>query len=152
MRTLSFDFIGQPPAFPPETNFIQIWEVLARTSGYRRHRLAKLVKVSTRTLDRYFEKHLSLSVQQWLSELRMAVACDQVRIGKPLKEISFDVGFKQPSHFTKRFKARFGIPPSLLLRSGILVSAKSLCRACVGSSIEDSGKSQDDHAASFYAE
>jgi AraC-like DNA-binding protein len=152
MRTFGFESIGERPAIPQETNFVQNWEVLARTSGYRRHRLAKLVKVSTRTLDRHFEKHLSLSVQQWLSELRMAVAYDQVMTGKPLKEISFDVGFKQPSHFTKRFKARFGIPPSLLLGSRPLVPAKSLCRACVGPPTADPGESQNDHAASCYAE
>ena len=124
MSDLNFGLMAERAAIPVEIDFIQNWALLAQKSGYCRHRLAKIVQVSTRTLDRYFEKHLSLSVQQWLSELQLVDAYDQVMTGKPLKEISFDVGFKQPSHFTKRFKARFGIPPSLLLGCRAFAAAK----------------------------
>src|SRR5687768_7475833 len=108
MRIDNFESNGESRAPPVETGFIDNWPLLAQKSGYCRHRLAKNLQVSTRTLDRYFEKHLSLSAQQWLSESRLVDAYDQVMTGKPLKEISFDLGFKQPSNFTRLFKARFG--------------------------------------------
>src|SRR5688572_485692 len=85
---------------PPEADLTPIWEELAEKSRYDRHRLAKLLHVSVRTLDRHFQKRLSVSVSQWLMELQMADAYQQVLTGKPLKEISFDVGCKQPSQFT----------------------------------------------------
>jgi AraC-like DNA-binding protein len=139
-------------AIPVEADFIRDWALLAQQSGYRRHRLAKLLHVSTRTLDRYFGKHLSLSVQQWLTESQLVDAYHQVMTGKPLKEISFDVGFKQPSHFTKRFKARFGIPPSLLLGPGAFGTARSLSRSCASSPVGTPGKNHNDHAACSSAE
>jgi AraC-like DNA-binding protein len=126
MRNLSSESIGKRSAIPVEADFVQSWTLLAQKSGYCRHRLAKLLQVSTRTLDRYFGKHLSLSVRQWLTESQLVDAYRQIITGKALKEISFDVGFKQHSHFTKRFKARFGVPPSLLVRPRALVTARSL--------------------------
>jgi AraC-like DNA-binding protein len=152
MTNWRFESMEERPSLPAEADFIQNWAVLAQKSGYRRHRLARLVQVSTRTLDRYFRKHLSLSVRQWLTESQLVDAYHQVMTGKPLKEISFDVGFKQPSHFTKRFKARFGIPPSLLLGSRAFVSARSLSRSCASSPAGDPEKNHNDHAACSHAE
>ena len=101
-----------------EAEFLQSWGHLAQQCRYRRNRLAKVLQVSVRTLERHFKKHFSLTVSEWLVELRLARAYDQVLTGKALKEISYDVGFKQPSHFTKSFKQRFGVPPSLLQGEG----------------------------------
>ena len=152
MSNLSFGLMPERAAIPVETDFTQDWALLAQKSGYCRHRLAKIVQVSTRTLDRYFEKHLSLSVKQWLSELQLVDAYDQVMTGKPLKEISFDVGFKQPSHFTKRFKARFGIPPSFLLGGRAFAAAKPP-RAFVACLRGDAAvDNHNDGAAHLYAE
>ena len=55
-----------------------------------------------------------MTAHQWLRELQLSQAYDLILSGKAVKEVSYDVGFKQPSHFTKRFKARFGVPPSFL--------------------------------------
>jgi AraC-like DNA-binding protein len=90
------------------------WALLAQKCRYRREPLARLVHVSLRTLDRYFKKHLSTTVGTWLRELQLADAYQQIKAGKPLKEAAFEVGFKQPSHFTRRFKHRFGFLPSVL--------------------------------------
>lgn len=103
---------------PSGAKFLQDWEHLAQKCRYRRKRLAELLQVSVRTLERHFEKHFSSTLGEWLNELRLAKAYDQVVSGKALKEISYDSGFKQPSHFTKCFKKRFGVPPSLLLGRG----------------------------------
>jgi len=90
------------------------WVLLAQKCRYRRELLARLLQVSLRTLDRYFKKHLSTTVGTWLRELQLADAYQQIKAGKPVKETAFEVGFKQPSHFTRRFKHRFGFLPSML--------------------------------------
>src|SRR5687768_9247002 len=90
---------------PADAQFMQSWEELAQRSRYCRHRMAKLVHVSVRTLDRHFQRYYSLSTAAWLTKLQMAEAYQQVLTGKLLKEISYDVGFKQPSHFSRRFKS-----------------------------------------------
>lgn len=94
--------------------------MLARESFYSRQQLARLVKVSVRTLDRYFQTHLSMNVAGWLRELQLADAYNLVVSGTFLKEVAFNVGFKQPSHFSRCFKARFGLPPSALFEEHAL--------------------------------
>src|SRR4051812_27008942 len=99
--------LGAPeyPAVSPPAEVKQ-WALLAQKCRYQREPLAKLLQVSQRTLDRYFRKHLSTTVGTWLRELQLRDAYKQVSEGKPLKETAFEVGFKQPSHFTRRFKCR----------------------------------------------
>ena len=143
--------MAERAAIPAETDFIQNWTLLARKSAYCRQRLAKIVQVSTRTLDRYFQKHLSLSVQEWLSELQLADAYNLVMTGKPLKAISFDVGFKQPSDFTK-FKARFGIPPSLLFQASCVRNAQTAQRVCRLPAGDTAIDNHNDSAGYSYAE
>jgi AraC-like DNA-binding protein len=106
--------MAERAAIPAKTDFIPNWTLLAQESDYCPHRLAKLLQVSVRTLDRYFQKHVSSTVHKWLAGLQLTTAYQQLLAGKPLEEISFPVGFRQPSHFLKRFKARFGVPPSLI--------------------------------------
>jgi len=90
------------------------WIVLAQKCRYQRESLAELLQVSSRTLDRYFKKHLSTTVGTWLRELQLTGAYQQIKAGSSLKEAAFAAGFKQASHFTRTFKSRFGILPSVL--------------------------------------
>lgn len=90
------------------------WACLAQQCRYRREALAKMLQVSQRTLDRYFKKHLGTGPSAWLRELQLNDAYQQIVAGKSLKEAAYEVGFKQASHFSRRFKGRFGIQPSLL--------------------------------------
>jgi transcriptional regulator GlxA family with amidase domain len=95
--------------------FIQEWEVLAKEANYRPCDLAFLCQISLRTLERHFQKHYNVTVGQWLRELRLREAYDSLKEGKSVKEVAFDFGYKQVSHFSREFKAHFGIAPSLLL-------------------------------------
>jgi AraC-like DNA-binding protein len=114
MRQIPLELMERHSVVSSERESPPDWTFLAEKSGYCRHRLAKYRHISVRTLDRFFQKHLALTVHKWLDELQLRTAYDQVVTGKPLKEISYDLGFKQQSHFTKCFKARFGVPPSLI--------------------------------------
>ncbi len=109
---------SQPkPLFPPYTiraDEASQWAVLARRCRYQREPLIKLLQVSQRTLERYFKKHVLTTLGRWLRELQLRDAYQQIKEGTPLKEVVFAVGFKQASHFTRLFKGRFGILPSVL--------------------------------------
>jgi AraC-like DNA-binding protein len=106
--------ICQPSSAPWPHDEKGAWAVMAQKCQYRRGPLAELLQVSSRTLDRYFKKHLSTTVGTWLRELRLTHAYDQIQAGQSLKEASFATGFKQASHFSRTFKSRFGILPSIL--------------------------------------
>jgi transcriptional regulator GlxA family with amidase domain len=94
--------------------FVQKWEVLAQKAGYRARHLAELVQTSLRTLERHFQKHYGVTVSKWLRELRLKHAYNLLQTEKSVKEVAFDHGYKQVSHFSREFKNHFGVSPSFL--------------------------------------
>jgi len=95
--------------------YVQQWESLAEKAGYRPSDLAALCQISLRTLERHFQKNYGVTVSQWLRELRLSKAYQNLLLGKAVKEVAFDQGYKQVSHFSREFKNHFGVSPSLLL-------------------------------------
>jgi transcriptional regulator GlxA family with amidase domain len=87
------------------------WESLAGAAHFRAGDLARLVGVSLRTLQRYFRAKYNCTVSDWLRELRLESARARLPTCASVKEVAFDLGYKQPSHFTRDFKTRFGVSP-----------------------------------------
>jgi transcriptional regulator GlxA family with amidase domain len=94
--------------------FVQEWEVLANKASFRARELADLCQTSLRTLERHFQKNYSVTVSEWLRELRLKQAYAVLQTGKSVKEVAFEHGYKQVSHFSREFKSHFGISPSFL--------------------------------------
>ena len=60
-----------------------------------------------------FRERTGSTLTAYLHDLRLRAAVD--RIGEePLSRIAADLGYCSASHFTDRFRARFGVPPSQL--------------------------------------
>lgn len=69
-------------------------------------------KVSADHLAHAFRKRFGRSVGEYVRELRLAYACEQLSAGrKPLAEISTDAGFSDQSHFTRVFRREIGQTP-----------------------------------------
>lgn len=77
---------------------------LAKTAGYEAKNLSDLCQVSNRQLQRHFRRRFERSPQKWLDELPIATAGALLLSGEPLKKVAFELGFKQPSHFCRKFK------------------------------------------------
>jgi len=81
--------------------------------------LAGIAGVSLRTLQRIFRERFDTSPMSWLMEARLLEAARLIRAGDdPVTKIAYRVGFKDPSHFTRRFKSRFGVSPNEYRRGG----------------------------------
>ena len=91
------------------------WEKLAKEAHFRPQALAELCGVSMRTLQRYFRARYNQTVSDWLRELRLNEAHARLKGCDSVKEVAFDLGYRQPSHFTRDFKQRFGVPPRTLM-------------------------------------
>jgi AraC-like DNA-binding protein len=105
---------------------------LARARAFIRARLpdpglgpttvADAIGVSERYLYTLFEA-AGTTPARWIGEERLAQAHarlgDPRRAGSTIEEIALGVGFKQAAHFTRAFKARYGITPR---------ERRSLCR------------------------
>lgn len=95
--------------------YVQQWESLADKARYRPGDLAVLCQISLRTLERHFQKNYGVTVSHWLRELRLGRAYQGLLAGKAVKEVAYEQGYKQVSHFSREFKNHFGVSPSLLL-------------------------------------
>jgi transcriptional regulator GlxA family with amidase domain len=88
------------------------WEHLAEAAGFEANKLAKLCGVSPRQLRRVFQRCLGRSPQAWLDEMRVWAAQDLLLAGQPVKDVAWELGFKQSSHFCRKFKERFNLTPT----------------------------------------
>ena len=75
--------------------------------------LARELHVSPFHLTRVFRERTGRTLTEYLHDLRLRAAVD--RLGEEsLSRIAADLGYCSPSHFTDRFRAAFGVPPSQL--------------------------------------
>jgi AraC family transcriptional regulator, positive regulator of tynA and feaB len=77
-------------------------------------RVAERISISTRYLHALFADR-GVSFGRWLQQRRLergrAVLCDPRSAHRSVAEIALDHGFRDPSHFTRAFRARFGETP-----------------------------------------
>jgi AraC-like DNA-binding protein len=94
---------------------VQEWQSLAERAQFRAQELASLCQVSLRTLQRHFRQNYGLTVSKWLRDIRLRQAYGLLLQGSSVKEVAYDLGYKQLSHFSRDFKDYFGVSPSFLL-------------------------------------
>jgi transcriptional regulator GlxA family with amidase domain len=76
-------------------------------------RLVALSELAERTLKRRFKRATGSSLIDYLQNLRVEEAKRLLETGtKPVEEISFEVGYEDPSFFRRLFKRRTGLTPS----------------------------------------
>ncbi|MFH6991142.1 helix-turn-helix domain-containing protein [Flavobacterium sp. FlaQc-48] len=75
--------------------------------------IASFTGRSLATFKRDFKKISNLTPQKWLIKKRLEVAYVKLKEeGQKVQDVSIDVGFKNPSHFSTAFKKQYGIPPT----------------------------------------
>jgi AraC family transcriptional regulator len=75
--------------------------------------LAQELHVSPFHLTRVFRERTGRTLTEYLHGLRLRAAVERID-HEPLTRIAADLGYASPSHFTDRFRAAFGVPPSQL--------------------------------------
>jgi AraC-like DNA-binding protein len=78
--------------------------------------LAGELHVSPFHLTRVFREHTGRTLTAYLHDLRLRVAVERLDEDPDaaLSRVAADLGYCTPSHFTDRFRAAFGVPPSQL--------------------------------------
>ncbi len=75
--------------------------------------LASLVGCSQWHLARCFRAETGITLHRYRDQLRVRAAADRLRAGcEDLTALALDLGYASHSHFTDRFRAAFGVPPS----------------------------------------
>ena len=105
------------------------WEQLGAEANYQLPNLVKLSGVSKRQLRRIIRRDFGCSPRDWLNQRRIAAARERLRSGQPLKQVAYDLGFKQVSHFCRQFKNLNDMTPSefILTRAGAEPEEDRVC-------------------------
>ena len=75
--------------------------------------LADEIAMSRSNLLRKVKKMTSLSVSQFINQVRLNKAMEMLKeTSLTVSEISYEVGFSSPSYFTKCFHEQYGYTPS----------------------------------------
>lgn len=75
--------------------------------------LAEEMNMSRSSLLRKIKKQTNLSASQFIREIRLQTAATMLKDTElSASEIAFEVGFSNPSYFTKCYREYFGYPPS----------------------------------------
>jgi AraC-like DNA-binding protein len=93
------------------------WLALARESSFRVKVLSRKLSISQRQLQRYTQKVFRRSPQELLNEQRLTLAVGCLKEERSVKSVAFQLGFKQASHFSREFKAFYGLPPTAFLNN-----------------------------------
>jgi AraC-like DNA-binding protein len=100
-------------------NRSQWWE-LAWQGQFNARKLSANLQISTRQLRRYTGEVFGMSAQRWLNLRRLEIASEMIRKTRSVKAVAFELGFKQPAHFSREFKLHYGITPrDFLARSDL---------------------------------
>lgn len=67
--------------------------------------------MSVRTVQRIFRKDIGIDFEVWRRQARLTKAVELLLAGHSVKEVSFCVGYRQPSAFVEGFRRSFGITP-----------------------------------------
>lgn len=115
LRQQTRDFIVAYCEQDPEANSINtvISYILANlTSPLDIDHLCKLACMGRTKFFAEFKNHIGCTPIVFQQQERLKYAARLLSKGRQVTEVSFDVGFKNASHFSKAFKTQFGQSPS----------------------------------------
>lgn len=73
--------------------------------------LCSQVGVSVRTIERAFRKDVGASFESWRRQVRLTKAVELLVSGCSVKEVAYQVGYRQSSAFVELFRQTFGTTP-----------------------------------------
>jgi AraC-like DNA-binding protein len=81
--------------------------------------MAKKTTYSRRQLDALLKRQMGLTLTSLVMEVRLLQAYDNIVNKKynTLNEVMYTVGINSRSYFNKKFEARFGIKPGVLIKN-----------------------------------
>lgn len=92
-------------------NRVVDWGSLAKQADYRAGKLAQMCRVSERQLERFFHDYSSTSPRTWIIDQKLEVGCSLLAEGYLIKEVAARTGYKNPTHFSRAFRRKFGCSP-----------------------------------------
>ncbi|ASG01024.1 AraC family transcriptional regulator [Vibrio anguillarum] len=93
------------------------WVLSQLDQPIRLEQLAQLCQLSPTQFQRHFKAQTGITPYAWLLRLRLEQAMKLLKTGASSTEVAYQVGFYDQAHFSKAFKATFGLSPSAINRT-----------------------------------
>ena len=79
---------------------------------------AKLLNVTVKTLNRMAKQHLGKTVSDMISDRIITQAKHELYLSdKPIKQVAFDLGFRDVAYFSRFFKIQNAVSPEVYRKS-----------------------------------
>ena len=91
----------------------EFWRQLATRAGWEASAAAQDLGISLRQLERLSQQELGTTPHDFFHRERMAAAARFLADGQPAKVVALQLGYTQPSNFSRDFKRHHGRTPSL---------------------------------------
>ncbi len=83
--------------------------------------LAEIHAMSPKQFSYFFHKHTGVRPIDFVIQYRMERASELLRVGNfPIRDIAVSVGYANPLYFSRAFKKRFGVSPSVYARQACI--------------------------------
>ncbi|HEV2456716.1 MAG TPA: helix-turn-helix domain-containing protein, partial [Verrucomicrobiae bacterium] len=89
----------------------KLYLAIARDSRFEVQKMARLLGISSRQLQRDTQRFFGLKPLQWLKQQRLTPAGELLEKYQSAQRVSLRLGFKQLSHFSREFKLFYGVSP-----------------------------------------
>ncbi len=73
--------------------------------------LCQKAGAGVRTMQRIFRREVGLSFESWRRQFRLMKAIELLVAGSTVKEVAFQIGYRQPSAFVEMFRRTLGVTP-----------------------------------------
>ncbi len=85
--------------------------VVANPAAVRMHALCAQAASTVRTVERAFQKDVGLTFEMWRRQVRLMKAVELLVAGRAIKEVAFEVGYRQPNALVAMFRQTMGVTP-----------------------------------------
>ncbi|MBZ5611208.1 MAG: helix-turn-helix transcriptional regulator [Acidobacteriia bacterium] len=82
-----------------------------RDAGASFQALCHKAGASVRTIQRIFRREVGLSFESWRRQFRLMKAIELLVSGAAVKQVAFQIGYRQPSAFVEMFRRTLGTTP-----------------------------------------
>ncbi len=100
-----------------DTRIIQLLQHLEQNPGsvFSGRQLATTINLSESRMQHLFKQQVGLPVRRYILWMKLRFVLERSLKGLSITEASYEAGFADSSHFSRTFKAMFGIAPSMFL-------------------------------------
>jgi len=100
-------------ALPKDVRAFAVAQAVLREPGFQASlpSLCTSAGVSVRTLERAFRKDVGIDFESWRRQVRLMKAIELLISGSSVKEVAYQVGYRQPTAFVRLFRTTFGMTP-----------------------------------------